>query len=170
MKTLYIVRHAEAAHSSASGDHGRPLTPRGELCARELGAMLARLAQQPDQVLCSDSVRARTTAEFAHAEGEWVAPVELDPLLYLAPAEILTAAVRRARPETARLVVVAHQPGLSDWVGRLTSGAQPAFAPASVARVDLEVSSWRDLGPGAGALRWLVGPGEAHAFVEPSEG
>ena len=31
MKTLYIVRHAEAAHSSASGDHGRPLTPRGEL-------------------------------------------------------------------------------------------------------------------------------------------
>ncbi len=170
MKALYIVRHAEAAYSSGSGDHGRPLTPRGELCARALGAMLARLAQQPHQVLCSDSVRARRTAEVARSDGEWNAPVELDPLLYLAPPEILTAAARRAHPETERLVVVAHQPGLSDWVGRLTSGAQPAFGPAAVARVDLEISSWRDLGPRTGTLRWLVGPGEAHAFVERPEG
>jgi phosphohistidine phosphatase len=170
VRTLYIVRHAEAAYSSDSGDHGRRLTPRGELCARELGAMLARLDQAPDQVLCSDAVRARATAEAARAEGRWSASVEQDSLLYLAPPEILTAATRRARPEAGRLVVVAHQPGLSDWLGRLTAGGRPAFAPASVARVDLEVASWREVGPGTGILRWLVGPGEAHAFVEPQEG
>lgn len=170
MRTLYIVRHAEAAFSSDSGDHGRRLTPWGELCARELGAMLARLDQEPDQVLCSDAVRARTTAEAARAEGRWRASVEGDSLLYLAPSEILTAATRRARSEAGRLVVVAHQPGLSDWLGRLTAGGEPAFEPASMARVDLQVASWREVGPGTGTLRWLVGPGEAQAFVEPEEG
>lgn len=165
-----MVRHGEASYDSNSGDHGRPLTPRGELCARELGGMLARLGQQPEQVIASDAVRACTTAELARAEGRWSAPVESDPLLYLAPPVVLTAAARRARSDASRLVVVAHQPGLSDWVGRLTGGAQPAFAPASVACIDLGVSSWEDLGPGAGTLRWLVGPGEAAAFVEPREG
>jgi len=56
------------------------------------------------------------------------------------------------------------------WVGRLTGGALPAFAPASVARVDLEIAAWEDLGAGTGTLRWLVGPGEAATFVEPREG
>lgn len=170
MRTLYIVRHAEAAYSSDSGDHGRPLTPRGEICAREFGLMLSRLVQEPDQVLCSDAVRALATASAARLEGHWSAPIEPDPQLYLAPPVVLTAAARRARPGTSRLVVVAHQPGLSDWVGRLTGGALPAFAPASVARVDLEIAAWEDLGAGTGTLRWLVGPGEAATFVEPREG
>jgi len=170
MRALYIVRHAEAAMTSASGDHGRPLTPRGELCARALGAMLVRLGQEPGQLLCSDALRARMTAEGARAEGRLGAEVELVPDLYLASAQTLTAAARKARVESTRLLVVAHQPGLSEWIHRLTGGPQLAFAPASVARVDVDLSSWADLSPGTGTLRWVVGPGQAAAFRELAEG
>jgi phosphohistidine phosphatase len=166
MRTLYIVRHAEAAMTSASGDHGRPLTQRGGVCARELGAMLSRLGQAPEQLLCSDAVRAARTAEAAHAEGGWTADVELAADLYLAPPLTLTAAASRARPGTTRLMLVAHQPGLSEWIHLLTGGPPLSFAPASVARVDLDLSSWGDLAPGSGTLRWMVGPGEAGAFRE----
>ncbi len=170
MRTLYIVRHAEAAMTSASGDHGRPLTPRGELCARELGAMLGRLGQGPEQLLCSDAQRAQETAESARAAGSWGGNIELDPDLYLAPPLTLLAAARRAPAGVTRLMVVAHQPGLSEWLGQLIGGPQRSFAPAAVACVDFDLAAWEDLGSGAGTLRWMVGPGEAGAFEEPSRG
>jgi len=168
LKVLYVVRHAEAGFSSGGDDHGRALTARGELCARELGAMLTRLGQAPDEVCCSDARRAADTAAAAREAGGWSAEPGLHPGLYLAPPADLTAAARGAREDTARLLVVAHQPGLSGWIAALTGGPAPPFAPASVARVDVDLDHWGELAPGAGVLRWIVGPGEATRFTEPA--
>lgn len=170
MKVLYIVRHAEAAYRSGAGDHGRPLTPRGEGCARELGAMLTRLSQAPDQVLCSDAERAATTAALARAAGGWTAELERASALYLAPPAGLMDAARAAHGAAGRLALVAHQPGLSEWLGQLIGATAPPFAPASVARVDLDIESWAELRAGRGSLRWLVKPGEAPGFLEPPPG
>ena len=170
MKSLYVVRHGEAAYTSGAGDHGRPLTPRGARCAGELGAMLQRLGEAPDQLLSSDALRASATAELARSSGGWVAGVEHDPELYLAPPAGLMAAARAAHAGASRLVVVAHQPGLSDWVGQLLGAPGPRFAPGTVARVDLDLAEWGALGPGCGELLWCVGPGEAAAFRGSSGG
>ena len=167
MRTLFVVRHGESPFPAGTDDHARPLTPRGELCARELGLMLTRLGEAPEQVISSDARRAVETARAALAAGGWGAEPHLDRTLYLAPPADLTAAVRAARADVRRIMVVAHQPGLSQWVADLTGAEAPAFAPASVARVDLAAGGWGSLGPGSGTLRWVVGPGEAAGFMGP---
>jgi phosphohistidine phosphatase len=125
---LILVRHAKAA--SGEPDALRPLTPEGLDVARSLGAELGGL--QPDAVVSSPLLRTRQTATPI-AE---VAGVELELEPRLSPGATLSDFRAVAEGRGKLVVIVGHQPDLSNAVHALT-GADVAFRPGTFAEVEL---------------------------------
>lgn len=130
MITLILVRHAESAPGSPTGDdHGRPLTRRGSRDARAMAERLSTSGVTVDRIVASTAVRARTTAAaFGSAFG--VEP-ELRDDLYGAGARRLREA---ATTEAAgALLIVAHDPGMTVLVDELSGGGVAQMPPCGVA-------------------------------------
>lgn len=62
MKTLYLIRHAKSSWEFNLDDHERPLNERGLQDAPLVASHIKTLIKNPDRILSSDAVRAKTTA------------------------------------------------------------------------------------------------------------
>jgi phosphohistidine phosphatase len=132
-KTLWILRHGDAEDVAAS-DFERRLTARGERQARGAGRALARLAVQPDQAFTSPRVRALDTARLACTE-LGVEPAVHAPLgAGFSAADALELLAGAA--EDAAVLIVGHEPDLSQIVGELT-GARVAMKKGGLAGIRL---------------------------------
>jgi len=116
---LLIIRHAIAVPRGTPGtpDEERPLTPEGEVKFREAAKGLAGLVGRPDALLTSPWLRAKQTAAIAAAAWGHVEPVETAALAGGSFAE--QAAVLDHYPEDATVVIVGHEPWLSELLSRL---------------------------------------------------
>ena len=123
MNQLYLLRHGLAVPYGTPdvADDDRPLTLEGEKRVRSVGRALRRLKVKVDRIATSPLPRALRTAEI-------VAEV-LGKLDLIEPADELrahrdAASIQdwlRTRTE-ARLMVVGHNPSLSQLLGRLVVG------------------------------------------------
>jgi phosphohistidine phosphatase len=148
MKTLALIRHAKSSWDHPGvDDHDRPLNERG---LRDAPRMAARLAAEHPELrgaalLSSTALRAATTADaFAAALG---ATVRLDERLYGAtPRRIIELASARSE---AAVIVVAHDPGLSDlarhWSNFPEEGGIPHMPTCAVAVFAFDIDDWRVL-------------------------
>jgi phosphohistidine phosphatase len=123
MVELYIVRHGIAIPHGTPGlaDDDRPLTPKGEERIRQIGRGLVALKLEVEQIVTSPLIRARGTAQMVAEELGMVDRLEVSSAL---GADSSAEAIRdwlRERNE-ARLMIVGHNPSLSDLVGLLTVG------------------------------------------------
>jgi phosphohistidine phosphatase len=162
MKSLLILRHAQAApESRALPDVQRPLTANGRAQAQALGTWLQQRGYLPDQIVCSAAVRTRETAETIAAAAAWTTQVSAVQQLYLASATELLAAVKSQSTEVRQLLVVAHAPGVADFISLLTTQQMDASLmceAGTLAEVALDVAQWSELDAGIGALRLLLPP------------
>ena len=143
---VVLVRHAHADWPLYSGrDFDRPLTPRGEEEAREAARALRRAGVTPALLLASPAKRTRQTAdaiarEFVLADTQ----IRFIDILYNAGAAELEAEVRAAAQEGQPVVLVAHNPGISQLARRLSGKPKrPPFAPAGWDHFELEKPSRR---------------------------
>ncbi len=123
MTELFILRHGIAVPHGTPGysDDERPLTPKGERRMRQVGRGLTALQLNLERIVTSPLPRARRTAQ--------IVAQELGLIDKLEPATALAAgadaqSVRdwlRERSED-RLMIVGHNPALSDLVGLLILG------------------------------------------------
>ncbi|MEM9034907.1 MAG: histidine phosphatase family protein [Actinomycetota bacterium] len=157
-RRLYLLRHAKSSWDEPLADHERPLAPRGRKAAPRLGAFLGAAEEPPELILTSPARRAIETIEACRAAAGWTTPLTAVDALYGATAVELIDAVGRAAGEASSVLVVGHEPGLSDAIGRLCGQARVRFPTGAVARLDTDVPRWRDLSTGACELRWLVTP------------
>ncbi|MEM9597273.1 MAG: histidine phosphatase family protein [Acidobacteriota bacterium] len=168
MKSLILVRHGKSDWQSDSGvDHDRPLAPRGVKAARLMGRFLTAAGLAPERVLSSTAVRARTTAELAHAAGGWDCPLDLDRALYAASVSSTLDVLRRVPGDPERLLLVGHEPTWSGLGGALTGGSDLAVVTAAAVGIELGVRSWGDLEPNRGRLRFLLPPRLLGAVMDP---
>lgn len=139
MIRLVLVRHAKSDWTNPSiDDHDRPLNDRGLRDAPRMARALAETGFRPEVILSSTALRARTTAEaFAAQLG---AAVNLDPDLYGAPGRTLlaTAAASAAR----RVLVVAHDPGITDLAAQLSGGGIGHMPTCAVASFTWDQDDW----------------------------
>ncbi len=149
-KVLWILRHGDAEPHDAKPDPDRALTPRGEQQSRDAGAAMAKLGFELAACFTSPKVRARDTARLA-CESLGTDPVDHRPLFAGFDAgdarELLSGF-----DEDARILVVGHEPDLSQVIHDLTG-----------ARVDLKkggVAAVRD-----GELIVLLRPRECNAIA-----
>lgn len=157
-RRLILVRHAKSDWDNPDlADHDRPLNPRGRRAARLLGDWLAGRGYEPEEVLCSTSLRTCQTWEGAEAAVLESRPdLVLLPQLYNADADMLMQVLRQARQQT--VMMIAHNPGIGEFAAKLP--AQPPFdemfrkyPTAATLVVDFQIDDWSAVQPGTGSLR-----------------
>ncbi len=117
-KTLYIARHAKSSWDDAvQNDQNRPLNTRGLREAPQMADKLAELGVRPDWILSSPALRARTTAEIYQAV--LGGTLRVDDRIYEASLSSLIYLVQEAFERTDRLMIVGHNPGLTELNERL---------------------------------------------------
>lgn len=132
-RRLVVMRHA-TAEAVAASDVERPLTDRGRADAEAAGAWLHQHGVVPDHAIVSPAVRTRETwAAMVRATG-WTAPPDLEPALVHAGVEAALDLLRLV-PDDARVVVlVGHNPTVSQVANLLQDGAGEREAALSMAR------------------------------------
>ncbi len=162
MKRLILVRHAKSSWKDvALHDVDRPLSKRGKRDAPCMGEHLARQGVRPDIILASPAKRARKTAQLlaaqlANAGGH----ILFDPALYEAGAGLLLERVRALDETWNEVMLVGHNPGLTDFANLLTAIGIDNLPTCGVVVANLELNSWREV---------EVGCGEPVLYLTPKE-
>ncbi|GAA1523773.1 phosphohistidine phosphatase [Agromyces terreus] len=146
MKTLMLVRHAKSDWGEPGlADHDRPLNARGLRDAPEMGRRLRERGVIPDMIVSSTALRARTTARLiAGGLGLDEASVMLDDRLYgSSPATILRV-IGELGGENDRVMLVAHNPGVSEFAGDLT-GSHRDLPTCAVVGMDFDIDEWAEI-------------------------
>lgn len=156
MKTLIVFRHAQAEHPSDVQDHERPLTKQGVREARRMGRLLRGL--QPELVLCSTALRARSTNEEALVAAQLSPSVQELSQLYDSDVPQHFDAMCRVDGSINRLMIVGHNPTLERLVSQLAS--RPiVMRTGTLAVVAIPAQSWQVVDPSLpGTLVGLFDP------------
>lgn len=139
MSTLILVRHAKSDWADADlTDHDRPLNDRGRRDAPVMADRVATSGVSVDTIVTSTALRARTTAGI-FGERLGLAP-RLESGLYLAPGAALLSAARD--DGAASVMIVAHDPGLTDLAYDLSDGGIGHMPTCAVAIFTWETDNW----------------------------
>ncbi|MDE3001365.1 MAG: histidine phosphatase family protein [Gemmatimonadota bacterium] len=154
MKRLYVIRHAKSSWSDpALGDFERPLNKRGKRDAPFMGARLKEGGAKPDMIVCSPARRAVKTARvIAKALGFPAGTIVEEMAIYEASLYDLLAVVRKFPDTCGDVIMVGHNPGLSDLAGYLSPDANVYMPTCAVFCVDLDVDSWVSVTAGMGRM------------------
>jgi phosphohistidine phosphatase len=156
---LLLVRHGPSESRDPRRwpiDEDRPLSATGVDATEAAARGLARLAPRVTRVASSPAERARATAVLFHrALGVRAAIDRWAELAPEAPAEPILARVAAEGRRADGLLLVSHEPILSELVGVALTGEAVSlvhFARAGVADLVFD----RAVRPGAGRLDWLI--------------
>jgi len=148
VKRLILLRHAKSSWSEGGlPDFERPLSGRGERDAPRMGARLREHGIRPDLVLSSPALRAHRTAKLVSGALDYAdEEIRLDTRLYLAtPSEILAVVVEQTDAVDA-LLVVGHNPGLTELTNLLAPELDLANLPtAGAVVVDCATERWSEI-------------------------
>jgi len=154
---LVLLRHAKSSYPDGVADHDRPLAPRGIREAALAGDWLRANVPTIDGVLCSTATRARQTLSHSGID----APTRYADRLYGATPGVLIAEVNAVSDEVTTLLVVGHEPTMSEVALILAGddGTDPAALeriaekyPTSAIAVLTVPRGWAGLEPGRAAL------------------
>jgi phosphohistidine phosphatase len=155
--TLVLLRHAKSSYPDGVADHDRPLAPRGIREAALAGDWLRANVPTIDGVLCSTATRARQTLSRTGID----APTRYADRLYGATPGVLIEEINTVSDEIATLLVVGHEPTMSD-VSLILAGAHGTDEaalerisdkyPTSAIAVLSVPGGWAALEPGRAAL------------------
>lgn len=159
MRSLIILRHGKSDwyNETAGVDRMRPLSRRGQKTARTMGRFLVLACEVPDAAITSPALRATETLRLAMEAGDWNCPVRGCEGLFGDVSSVLDE-IRAESPVTEVLLVVGHEPTSSEVVQFLIGGGSLRLPTGALARIDLDVDEWTDVGRASGQLAWLVLP------------
>jgi phosphohistidine phosphatase len=150
---LYFLRHGIAADREEwnGSDFDRPLTREGRDRMQREAKTLARLNLAPEAILTSPLVRAKETAEIAAD----ALHVRAEPDERLGPQFDVQRLGEIVREHIGgdSLMLVGHEPNMSETVGEIVGGARVDLKKGGLALVEL--NDYDDL---AGDLVWLLPP------------
>ena len=143
MKVLFLVRHAQSSWDDVQlSDRERPLTEKGKRDAVKMGKRLAAAQVTLDAILTSPAKRAQATARaIAKRLGFERGTIVLDERLYGREAEELLQVVRGLDDDCKRVMLVGHNPELSELVQRLAD-KNINLPTCAVAELRFETKTW----------------------------
>jgi phosphohistidine phosphatase len=155
--TLLLMRHAKSSYPDGVADRDRPLAPRGIREAGLAGDWLRANVPPIEAVLCSTATRARETLARTGID----ATVRYSERLYGATPGTTIDEINRVADTVATLLVVGHEPTMSDLALVLADGdsTDPAVAerisekfPTSAIAVLTLAGDWKRLELNGAAL------------------
>jgi phosphohistidine phosphatase len=149
MKRLTLMRHGEARWKDVDvSDLERPLNRRGTSAAEAMAKRLLELKLVPELLLVSPARRTQQTAEIVARELSVPARrVVKEEALYLASAADLLKVVQATGPRVAHLLMVAHNPGVSELVQMLVpQGEAGGLGTAAICSITFDTTHWTAVG------------------------
>lgn len=158
LRELLILRHAKSDHSDPSlADFDRPLSERGREDALKMGAWILHQQLTPDYVLSSPARRTMQTLRrvSTHFNEESNVSCVTDERIYEADLTTLLSVLGQA-PESKRLLLIGHNPGLESLLTYLTSESltdtQIKLFPTCALAHFVLPTNWQNLEAGCGKL------------------
>lgn len=158
-KTLYLMRHATAS-MDADSDFERPLTATGERDARHLGRWLNDHHPEPDQIVASPALRAKTTANALMEELHQQHTIHFEEELYEASVRTFLAVVNGLSDNNECVLVVAHNPAITYLADYLTTEGLDGMAPGAMVGLSFRVDSWQEISQQAGEILFIMTPNQ----------
>lgn len=173
MRTIYLLRHAQAVLPDNSGkDFDRALSKAGRIDAANQAQRLIKAGIRPDCILYSPATRTTQTAEiffaaFHQALPETSVTLQAVPSLYRADATGYIDEIQMQAPETANCVMlVGHNPSIEDCAllfaqnnEKLTQRIGHGFPTAGLARIETN-AAFAEISPQNAELAALYLPHE----------
>jgi len=158
---LFVLRHGLAVEPGSVGfakDSDRPLTPKGERKLWKIGDSLEDLDVEFDWILSSPYLRARQTAEIVAETLNLRKKLEFCEALTPGGSPIkLIEVINREKPAPENILLVGHEPYLSELISLLISGS--AEIPITMKKGGLCKLAVDSLRHGRCAcLEWLLTP------------
>lgn len=146
MKQLILLRHAEAKSSSfVLSDFVRPLTKKGENDAKRMAQLLRKLQLKIDAFYTSSAIRAKQTAHIIAKVIQYpISRVVEFSLLYQADDWVLNETLVQVPSHVNTLVLVAHNPGLTQLVNQLLKSNTYHLEPASLIVISIK-KEWNEI-------------------------
>ena len=120
---LYIPRHAKSDWAGPGGsDFERGITGRGGKDAQRIGQWLQDNDHRPQKIISSPATRTKQTLAAVLSRLDKSAVI-FDEQLYQADLQALLACIRRHKTGAQSLLLLAHNPGLSDLARHLSAGS-----------------------------------------------
>ncbi|MDH3533504.1 MAG: histidine phosphatase family protein [Gammaproteobacteria bacterium] len=144
MKTLTLVRHAKSSWKNTGlRDRDRPLNKRGERDAPMMGKRIVEAGIRPSLIISSPAVRAWSTAKVIAREIGYPAEfLQREDELYLASLDSLLDVVAAQEAGFHNLMLVGHNPGLTDFANFLSPGLTGNVPTAGVVSVSIDRDDW----------------------------
>jgi phosphohistidine phosphatase len=160
---LYLLRHGLAADLDTSGltkDSERPLTEKGERKLWKIADGMKALELSFDLILSSPYLRARQTAEIIAEALHARKKIEFSEALTPAgSAKKLIELLKNITPEPDNILLVGHEPHLSEFISLLVSGKSGFWVvmkKGGLCNLSVEALSYGR----CAALEWLLTPAQ----------
>lgn len=152
MKRLTLVRHAKSSWKDPElADFDRPLNKRGKRDAPMMGERLAGRDRRPELIVSSPARRAHKTAQLLARELDLPDQRLIHaPGIYEAEAEELLEIVRGLDDRWEHVLLVGHNPGLTELGNLLGDCGIENIPTCGVLCLEFDAEKWKSLGPGAG--------------------
>ena len=155
-RELLVLRHGRAEDGYGE-DRVRALTDSGKRDIQRVGVHLQARGWLPDATVCSPATRTHVTAEKTlKAGGRGIASLTVDPRIYEASTTALLSLLADFAHGPSRVLLVGHNPGLSDVVTFLTKRST-IMKPGMLVRMQMP-DEWTTLCSGAGTVLDVVDP------------
>ena len=147
MKTLYLLRHAKSGwHDASLRDHDRPLEPRGERDAAKMSQRWAHQHIKPELIIASSAVRTQATAQIVAKElGYEVDRIVINERLYAAEPNTLLAVIEGLDDALSRVMLVAHNPGLTELANHFNRKISD-MPTCALVEFKFDTDTWAGLG------------------------
>jgi phosphohistidine phosphatase len=144
MKILTVVRHAKSSWDAPElSDWERPLNDRGERNAPVMGVRMCSSGILPGLIVSSTAVRAWHTAQLIAEQLDY--PMENilpEKRLYHASVPEILEVVSEQDPDYDHLMIVGHNPGLTDFVNCFSPGLTWNVPTAGIASFKFDQTDW----------------------------
>lgn len=150
MKRLTLMRHADAQWKDPQvADFARPLNRRGHSEAESMAQRLIELTLVPDLIITSSARRAAQTAEIVVQELSLLPrSIRYEEALYLGGAQDILKLVRTMGPRVAHLMIIGHNPGISEAAHVLVPGREMGgLATAALCSITFDIEQWSAVAP-----------------------
>lgn len=147
MKTVFLLRHGEAQEEDFESDYARRLTERGKLRSSIMADHLLSKNHKIELIITSGAPRARCTAEIIHN----VYKLQQDSLMlndtiyHAHDPWILLDLIWNCSNRISSLMIVGHNPVLTELAYILTGSFRTSMDKGSVIKIDFNVDRWEDV-------------------------
>jgi len=140
-------------------DFDRPLNQRGKEEAAIMAQRLVERGACPDALISSSAKRARKTAELVAGKINFPGKkITYADLAYTSDTIDLLQVVRKIEDNIGSAFLIGHNYAITDLAVLLTGEYIKKIPTSGVVAMDLDVSSWLDVGPNKGSLLFFDFP------------